>query len=60
MEANLIKGNTSKKARADISILDFNLFQKSSFFDICVVSPTCNSRIDDEIPKVIAKTEKKD
>lgn len=31
-EIELIKGNTTKKARADISILDFNGFQKSSFF----------------------------
>ena len=43
-EIEIIKGNKTKKARADISILDFNGFQKSSFFDICVVSPTCDSR----------------
>ena len=58
-EIEIIKGNKTKKARADISILDFNGFQKSSFFDICVVSPTCDSHIDNEISKVIAKNEKR-
>merc|ERR1712126_754297 len=54
-EIELIKGITSRKSRADIAILGHNGFQKSSDFDIYVVSPTCNSNIDQEIPKVIAK-----
>ena len=58
-EIELIKGNTSKKALANITILDYNGVQKSFYFDICLVSPTCKSLIDQEIPKVIAKAEKR-
>lgn len=50
VEIELIKGNTSKRAHADIAILDYNGFYNSSYFDICVVSPTCNSHIDQETP----------
>ena len=38
-EIEIIKGNKTKKARADISILDFDGFQKTSFFNICVSRP---------------------
>jgi len=58
-EIEFIIGNETKKARADISILDFNGFQKSSFFNICVVWPTCDFHIENEISKVIAKSEKR-
>ena len=55
----MLRGNTSTRARADRVIQDYNSFQRTSNFDICIVSPTCDSDIGLDIPKLIAKTEKR-
>ena len=55
----MLTGNTSIRARADIAILDFNGTQKSTYIDVSIISPFCDSHKDSSIEKVISKIEKK-
>ena len=58
-EIEMLSGNTSKGARADIAILDYQNNQTTSYVDVCVISPICDSNKELDISKLIAKTEKK-
>ena len=58
-ELDLLTGNTSIRARADIAILDFNGTQKTTYIDVSVISPICDSHKASSIEKVLSKIEKK-
>ena len=56
---DILSGNCSNNARADLAIRDFKGIHSSTYIDISVVSPVCDSYKELSVTKVIANAEKK-
>ena len=57
---DIINGNLSAKARADFVVKSFNGLHNSTYFDVSIVSPVCESYKIRPIEKSIANAEKKE
>ena len=58
-EKEMISGNNSKRARADIAIMDYSGAQKCSYFDVSIISPICDTHKDSSVEKLLSKIERK-
>ena len=55
----MISGNISTRARADIAIMDYNGAQKCSYFDVSIISPICDTHKDSSVEKLLSNIEKR-
>ena len=55
----MIDGNKRDQARADIGIQDLNHPHTTTFIDVCVISPVCQSNVGTNVAKTISLAEKK-
>ena len=59
-EANdIVAGNLNRNARADLAIRDFEGMHQTSYFDVSIVSPICDTNLQNTVLKTIANAEKK-
>ena len=56
---DIINGNLTAKARADFVVKSFNGLHSSTYFDVSIVSPVCESHKTQTIEKSIANAEKR-
>ena len=58
-EIQLISGNITKEARADIIIMDYDGTQTSSYFDVSVISAICDTHIENDVLQTLKLGEKR-
>ena len=58
-EIQLVSGNITKNARADIVIMDYDGTQTSSYFDVSVISAVCDTHIEKEVLQTLKLGEKR-